>query len=784
MAPETDFTPTALSANAFSRTGYAFAGWNSAADGSGTAYADGASDPFTANQTLFAQWTVNASYTVTFDGNGSTAGLMAPETDFTPTALSANAFSRTGYAFAGWNSAADGSGTAYADGASDPFTANQTLFAQWTVNASYTVTFDGNGSTAGLMAPETDFTPTALSANAFSRTGYAFAGWNSAADGSGTAYADGASDPFTANQTLFAQWTVNASYTVTFDGNGSTAGLMAPETDFTPTALSANAFSRTGYAFAGWNSAADGSGTAYADGASDPFTANQTLFAQWTVNASYTVTFDGNGSTAGLMAPETDFTPTALSANAFSRTGYAFAGWNSAADGSGTAYADGASDPFTANQTLFAQWTVNASYTVTFDGNGSTAGLMAPETDFTPTALSANAFSRTGYAFAGWNSAADGSGTAYADGASDPFTANQTLFAQWTVNASYTVTFDGNGSTAGLMAPETDFTPTALSANAFSRTGYAFAGWNSAADGSGTAYADGASDPFTANQTLFAQWTVNATNPVAPTSPPAGATKGYYLVGSDGGIFAFGGAQFYGSTGNLKLQRPVVGITVTVNEGGYWMVASDGGIFSFGDAGFYGSIPGLGLAPAGTVGGKHLNAPIVGMVPSSDGGGYFMVASDGGIFAFGDAAFEGSCPGIGGCAGAAVAVAPDESGRGYWLITASGHIYTFGDATYYGAPGPQNTPVTSMVRTTDGRGYWVLLANGSVYAYGNAVYWGGPTSSVGTSNSATAIFTTTDGGGYWVASANGDVFSYGDAPYDGGMSGTHLNGSIIAASGF
>ena len=81
MAPRPNIVPTALSANAFSRTGYAFAGWNSAADGSGTAYADGASDPFTANQTLFAQWTVNASYTVTFNGNGSTGGLMAPETE-------------------------------------------------------------------------------------------------------------------------------------------------------------------------------------------------------------------------------------------------------------------------------------------------------------------------------------------------------------------------------------------------------------------------------------------------------------------------------------------------------------------------------------------------------------------------------------------------------------------------------------------------------------------------------------------------------------------------------
>ncbi len=118
--------------------------------------------------------------------------------------------------------------------------------------------------------------------------------------------------------------------------------------------------------------------------------------------------------------------------------------------------------------------------------------------------------------------------------------------------------------------------------------------------------------------------------------------------------------------------------------------------------GYYGSIPGLGFAPAGSTNPKRLNAPIVGMVPSADGAGYFMVASDGGVFAFGDAKFEGSCPGIGGCAGAAVAVMPDASGNGYWLVTATGHVYTFGDAAYYGAPGPQSVPVTAAVRTHDG----------------------------------------------------------------------------------
>ena len=109
---------------------------------------------------------------------------------------------------------------------------------------------------------------------------------------------------------------------------------------------------------------------------------------------------------------------------------------------------------------------------------------------------------------------------------------------------------------------------------------------------------------------------------------------------------------FYGSMGGTVLQRPVVGIVPTKDDGGYWLDASDGGVFSFGDTSFYGSIPGLGLHPAGSGLPNSLNAPIVGMVPSNDDGGYFMVASDGGVFAFGDAKFEGSCPGIGGCSGA------------------------------------------------------------------------------------------------------------------------------------
>jgi hypothetical protein len=279
---------------------------------------------------------------------------------------------------------------------------------------------------------------------------------------------------------------------------------------------------------------------------------------------------------------------------------------------------------------------------------------------------------------------------------------------------------------------------------------------------------------------------VTPPTPAAPPSSPSPspAAHGYWLVGGDGGIFTFGSASFQGSTGSLKLSRPVVGITPTTSRQGYWLDAADGGIFAFGDAGFYGSIPGMGILPAGSAApGRKLAAPVVGMVPSADGGGYFMVASDGGVFAFGDAVFAGSCPAIGGCAGPAVAVMPDHTGNGYWLVTATGNVYGFGDAAFLGAPGNLGSPVTSAVRTSDGNGYWILFANGTVRGFGDAANLGGPTSAGGL-DPASAIFATATGGGYWVAQADGTVSTYGDAPNDGGMNSMHLNQPIIAGTGW
>ncbi len=276
----------------------------------------------------------------------------------------------------------------------------------------------------------------------------------------------------------------------------------------------------------------------------------------------------------------------------------------------------------------------------------------------------------------------------------------------------------------------------------------------------------------------------------AATSPRSSigssVQHGYWLAGSDGGVFSFGSAPFYGSAANLHLRSPVVGISPTADRGGYWLVASDGGVFSFGDANFYGSIPGLGIAPADSPNLPRLNAPIVGIAPSHDGRGYFLVAADGGVFTFGDARFEGSCPGTGGCSSGVAAMMTDGTGNGYWLVTYSGDVYSFGDAADYGGPSaylPYATEVLSAVRTPSGNGYWILFSDGEIYTYGDAAYLGSPFGDVQFSNPASAVFATTDGDGYWVTTFNGTVYAYGDAPDDGGVSALHLNGQIVAATG-
>ncbi len=215
--------------------------------------------------------------------------------------------------------------------------------------------------------------------------------------------------------------------------------------------------------------------------------------------------------------------------------------------------------------------------------------------------------------------------------------------------------------------------------------------------------------------------------------------RGYWLVASDGGIFTFGDAAFYGSTGALSLNKPIVGMAATPDGKGYWLVASDGGIFTFGDAAFYGS-----------TGALSLNKPIVGMAATPDGKGYWLVASDGGIFTFGDAAFYGSTGALS-LNKPIVGMAATPDGRGYWLVASDGGIFTFGDAAFYGSTGALslNKPIVGMAATPDGRGYWLVASDGGIFTFGDAAFYGSEGATQLTAP-AVGMATVPGGGGYWV----------------------------------
>ena len=240
-----------------------------------------------------------------------------------------------------------------------------------------------------------------------------------------------------------------------------------------------------------------------------------------------------------------------------------------------------------------------------------------------------------------------------------------------------------------------------------------------------------------------------SSGPSAPVVSTPGPTNGYWEAGPSGAVHGFGIATKFGSLAHVNF--PIVGGASTPSHKGLWLVATDGGIFSFGDAHFFGS-----------TGGKHLNKPVVGMTSTSTGKGYWLVASDGGIFTFGDARFHGSTGSMR-LNRPIVGMAATPTGKGYWLVASDGGIFTFGDAKFHGSTGSLRLakPIVGMTASPSGKGYWMVGADGAVYAFGDAKYHGGKVSS---SAPVCSIARTHSGNGYWLAARDGTVGAFGDAP--------------------
>ena len=553
--------------------GYRFDGWYTAPNG-GNKY--DFNTPLTNNVTVYAHWVGNG-YTVRFAGNGATGG-STPDQAFQYNIgqnLRRNGFVRDGYTFTGWKRADNQQ--AYGDGQWVTNLTTQpngivTMVAQWSANEAH-IRYNPNppaGKTAGGNGTpnwdgHTGDTP-AIRGNGWTIDGYTFAGWTTNADGGGTKYAPGASWTANGTLTLYAQWTPGEAG-LTYDGNGATGGKTDPQNGVTDQKVNVrqNGFTRDGYTFVRWDTQADCRGKAVNPGDKWTLQGSSTLYACWTGNMQ-PLTYHGNGATGGNTAAQSGKTGDELTTNAngFTRDGYTFVRWDTAKDGSGTAYGEGKNGVgrYTmkpAGNDLYAIWQANPASIQYRDDYGAT-GSTPDTTGVTGqnVTIAQNGFTRPGYTFTGWARDRRTDPSLQPGGRYTLTPGTTTLWAQWKADPAHLIYNSNSGSTSQTRRTDgvVDQTLTVI-ANPFTRSGYTFTGWNTQADGRGKAYAagngfrlvaDAKSNPVNTS-VLYAQWRINR---VALKFDPNGGTGGYPDITVD----AFTTVTIPADAKEPKVQRP------------------------------------------------------------------------------------------------------------------------------------------------------------------------------------------------------------------------------------
>ena len=515
--------------------GYRFDGWYTAPNG-GNKY--DFNTPLTNNVTVYAHWVGNG-YTVRFAGNGATGG-GTPDQAFQYNIgqnLHRNGFVRDGYTFTGWKRADNQQ--AYGDGQWVTNLTTQpngivTMVAQWSANEAH-IRYNPNPpagkTTGGQGTPNWDGhtgdTPT-IGQNGWTIDGYTFAGWATSPDGSGARYAPGARWTANGTLTLYAQWTPGQA-SLTYDGNGATGGKTDPQTGKTDEKINVrdNGFTRDGYTFVTWNTQADCKGNAVKPNSEWTLRGSSTLYACWAGNAQ-TLTYHGNGATGGNTAAQSGKTGDELTTNAngFTRDGYTFVRWDTAKDGSGTAYGEGKNGVSQyvmkpAGNDLYAIWKANPA-TIQYRNDWPNTTGSTPDTTGNTgdtVTISQNSFDRPGYTFTGWSTSKRGDPSLQPGDKHTLEPRTTTVWAQWKADPAHLV-YNSNIGTVGSETKTVDGVvdqTVKTITNPFDRPGYTFSGWNTQADGKGKAYATGADYVLTANDkstpkntsVLYAQWKIN-----------------------------------------------------------------------------------------------------------------------------------------------------------------------------------------------------------------------------------------------------------------------------------
>jgi sugar lactone lactonase YvrE len=260
----------------------------------------------------------------------------------------------------------------------------------------------------------------------------------------------------------------------------------------------------------------------------------------------------------------------------------------------------------------------------------------------------------------------------------------------------------------------------------------------------------------------------NGGTPPPPPPPGGGGTpvpvpgkSGYWMLGVDGKVYAFGDAKdamFGDAAGQMPAGAKAVHIEPTPTAKGYWINDDRGAVYFFGDAAKHGGINASALQAGETV--TSLSA-----TPS--GNGYWLFTSKGRVFNLGDAQKFGDLAHLT-LNGAIQSSIPTPSGKGYFMVGSDGGVFAFGDAVFKGSMGATklNQPVMSLVPTRDGLGYWLVASDGGIFAFGNAPFKG---SMGATKLNKPVVGMVRYGTGYLMVGADGGIFSFSDKPFVGSL---------------
>jgi secreted trypsin-like serine protease len=240
---------------------------------------------------------------------------------------------------------------------------------------------------------------------------------------------------------------------------------------------------------------------------------------------------------------------------------------------------------------------------------------------------------------------------------------------------------------------------------------------------------------------------------------------GYWMLGSDCALYAFGSAEFHPFAGAAP--QDCVAMAATPDGDSYWLLDRAGHVYAFGDAPHLGNatpMPGTSAA---------------GISSTASGLGYWVVDSHGNVSTFGDAVHHG---GVGGLPlnSPIIAMTTAPDGSGYWLLAADGGVFTFGGARFWGSTGAirLNQPVVSMAATASGNGYWLVASDGGVFAFGDASFFGSMGGRV-LNRPVNGLSRTPSGSGYWMVASDGGVFAFGDASFVGSLGATPISAPVV-----